>query len=405
MNGIIKRFIDSKISGGILLVFATFCALVFQNLDFTHDLYNSFINYEFNALGHLVHHDQTTVFWINEFLMPIYFFMVGLELKREILIGQLKRFSQVFLPSFAAIGGVITPAIIYFALNHGDPFAARGWAIPTTTDIAFSLGVITLLGSRVPLSLKMFLLTAAIMDDIYAILIIAFFYSSTLGFFYLFCAALTVGGLILLNSMHVKSMIPFIVLSLLLWFFTLNSGIHPTVAGVIAAFCIPLSNLKTGYSMLIQMEHALLKPINLLLLPLFAFVNAGVYLKGMDLNLVLHPVSVGIMVGLFFGKQFGIFCFSWILIKLKLAKLPEGSDFLQLYGLSIVFGIGFTMALFVGDLSFSSDPSRFMQVEKLAILIVSLISGVAGYLFIRFVSSKNIKPNKTQKLINKLNES
>lgn len=388
MNGIIKSFIDSKISAGILLVFATFCALLFQNLDFSYELYNSFVNAKFNILGDLVHHDQTTVFWINEFLMPIYFFMVGLELKREILIGQLKRFSQVFLPSFAAIGGVLTPALIYFAFNHGDAFAARGWAIPTTTDIAFSLGVITLLGSRVPPSLKMFLLTAAIMDDIYAILIIAFFYSSQLGFAYLFCAFLTVLGLIILNANHVKSIFPFIFLSLLLWFFTLNSGIHPTVAGVIAAFCIPLSNLKTGYSMLIQMEHALLKPINLLLLPLFAFVNAGVSLKGMELSQLLHPVSLGIMFGLFFGKQFGIFSFTWLLVKLKLAKLPEGSNFLQLYGLCIVFGIGFTMALFVGDLSFSSDPDRFMQVEKLAILLISLFSGIAAYLFIRFVSSK-----------------
>lgn len=387
MNGIIKSFIDSKISAGILLVFATFCALLFQNLDFSHELYTSFVNAKFNLLGHLVHHEQTTVFWINEFLMPIYFFMVGLELKREILIGQLKRFSQVFLPSFAAIGGVLTPALIYFAFNHGDAFAARGWAIPTTTDIAFSLGVITLLGSRVPASLKMFLLTAAIMDDIYAILIIAFFYSTQLGFAYLFCALLTVLGLIILNAMHVKSVIPFILLSLLLWFFTLNSGIHPTVAGVIAAFCIPLSNKKTGYSMLIQMEHALLKPINLLLLPLFAFVNAGVSLKGMNLELLFHPVSLGIMFGLFFGKQIGVFSFTWLLIKLKLAKLPEGSTFLQLYGLCIVFGIGFTMALFVGDLSFSSDPNKFMQVEKLAILLVSLFSGIAAYLFIRFVSS------------------
>lgn len=387
MNGIIKSFIDSKISAGILLVFATFCALLFQNLDFSHELYTSFVNAKFNVLGDLVHHEQTTVFWINEFLMPIYFFMVGLELKREILIGQLKRFSQVFLPSFAAIGGVLTPALIYFAFNHGDAFAARGWAIPTTTDIAFSLGVITLLGSRVPASLKMFLLTAAIMDDIYAILIIAFFYSTQLGFAYLFCALLTVLGLIILNAMHVKSVIPFILLSLLLWFFTLNSGIHPTVAGVIAAFCIPLSNKKTGYSMLIQMEHALLKPINLLLLPLFAFVNAGVSLKGMNLELLFHPVSLGIMFGLFFGKQIGVFSFTWLLIKLKLAKLPEGSTFLQLYGLCIVFGIGFTMALFVGDLSFSSDPNKFMQVEKLAILLVSLFSGIAAYLFIRFVSS------------------
>lgn len=382
-NGVLKEFLNSETCAGIFLVIATIFALSFANLNLTKELYTNFINFEIPLFGHLIHHKQTVQFWINDFFMAIFFFLVGLELKREVYIGQLKNFSQILLPSFAAIGGVLFPALIYLLFNFNNGFALHGWAIPTATDIAFSIGVLALLGSRVPTSLKIFILTLAIIDDLCAILIIALFYGSTLNFIYFSLAILTFGALILLNRFDVKNRYFYIALSLILWFFTLNSGIHATIAGVLAAFTIPITNKKLGKSLLIHLEHALVKPVNLSILPIFAFVNAGIFIRDIDLAHLAHPVSLGIICGLFFGKQIGIFLFSFILIKLKLAKLPENSNFKQLYGVCIICGIGFTMALFVDSLAFAKDPFAFLKVDTLAILIGSLLSGVTGYFFLK----------------------
>lgn len=388
-NGVLKEFLKGESSSGFFLVLATILALFCANFSFTKDIYSAFISFELPLFGNLVHHKQNIQFWINDFFMAIFFFLIGLELKREVYIGQLKKFSQILLPTFAALGGVIFPALIYFAFNHGDAFALQGWAIPTATDIAFSVGVLALLGSKVPSSLKIFILTLAIIDDLCAILIIALFYASSLNFIFLSLAALTFFLMIILNLSHVKNKYLYIILSLFLWFFTLNSGIHATIAGVLAAFCIPITNKKLGKSLLIHFEHILLKPVNFSILPIFAFVNAGIYVKDIDLAHLLHPVSLGIICGLFFGKQIGIFLFSTILIKLKLATLPENSNFLQLYGISILCGIGFTMALFVDSLAFSQNPLAFAKVDTLAILLASLLAGFVGFFFLKFSLKKN----------------
>ena len=329
--------------------------------------------------------DEDMHFWINDFLMAIFFFAIGLELKREKIEGQLRHFSQILLPSFAALGGVMAPAIIFTVLNWGDSEALKGWAIPTATDIAFAVGVMALLGKRIPASLKIFVLTLAIMDDLCAILIIALFYSSTLNLTYLIGAGICVIIMFVMNKMKVDKKLLFVIVALILWVMVLNSGIHATIAGVVAGFCIPLQT-RSG-SMLKDMEHGLAYPVNFFILPIFAFANAGVSLAGMSPSYLFGPVPMGIALGLFFGKQFGIFAFSWALIKAKIAYLPENSNWAQLYAVCIICGIGFTMALFVDNLAYGGSDI-YRHTDKLAVFIGSIVSGLVGYIVAKVVGPK-----------------
>lgn len=383
----IKILLDNESTAGVLLLFCAIFAMIFKNSDALSGIYDWFVSLKIVVGVGDLRLDKSFKWWIDDALMAVFFFSIGLELKRERLEGQLKDFSQVFLPTFAAIGGVIFPAVIFSLVNLGDPEAMRGWAIPTATDIAFAVGVLALLGKRVPSSLKIFVLTLAIMDDLCAILIIAFFYSAALNFIYLGLAAVCILALILLNKSGSNRKFPYIVLSLLLWVFVLNSGIHATIAGVLAAFCIPLHSKHAKSSMLEDMGKFLHYPVSYIILPLFAFANAGISLAGMEISYLLGGVPMGIMLGLFFGKQIGIFLFSYVIIKLKYASMPEDSNWVKLYAIAIICGIGFTMALFVDNLAYGNSDI-YHYTDKLGILLASLISGVVGYVIARFASHK-----------------
>lgn len=379
----IKNLLNSESAIGILLILAAFLAILFQNISFLSDFYNSFTHYKFLSLPDYKI-EGSIHFWVNDALMVFFFFLIGLELKREMMIGQLKDISQVTLPIAAAIGGVLMPAIIFVAINSGDEFVMKGWAIPTATDIAFAVGVLALLGDKVPSSLKLFILTIAIIDDLCAILIIAIFYSDDLNLLFLGLSFITTIALFLTNKAKVDKKTPYIAIGILLWFFVLNSSIHATIAGVIVAFCIPL---KGKNSMLKSMEHALHTPVNFIILPLFAFVNAGVSLKGIGIDQLFSSVSLGIILGLFLGKQIGIFLFSFIIVKLNLANLPKNSNWTQIYAMGMICGIGFTMSLFINNLAYGGSD-EFGYADRLAILLGSLISGVSGYLLARFSGNK-----------------
>lgn len=379
----LKNLLHSESSIGVLLILAAFLAILFQNISFLSDSYNSFTHLKFLSFPDFKI-EGSVHFWVNDALMVLFFFLIGLELKREMIIGQLKDISQVILPVVAAIGGVLIPAIIFVALNSGDEFALQGWAIPTATDIAFAVGILALLGNRVPSSLKLFILTIAIIDDLCAILIIAIFYSDDLNLLFLGLSFIATIALMLINKVNINKKAPYITFGILLWFFVLNSGIHATITGVITAFTIPL---KGKNSMLKSMEHAIHTPVNFIILPIFAFVNAGVSLKGIGVEQIFGPVSLGIILGLFLGKQIGIFLFSFIVVKLNLANLPKNSNWTQIYAMGMICGIGFTMSLFINNLAYGGSET-FGYADRLAILLGSLISGVSGYLLARITGKK-----------------
>lgn len=386
MKEIIKKIFLSESGAGMLLLFSAFLALVFANTPWLSDFYNWFIHFKILPYEPL-NINGSVHFWINDALMAIFFFTIGLELKREMLEGQLKHFSQVLLPVFAALGGVVFPAIIFLIINSGDIIAIKGWAIPTATDIAFAVGVLALLGRRLPTSLKIFVLTLAIMDDLCAIVIIALFYSGNLSFLYLGLSFFAVICMIGINKAGVGSKMPYILLSILLWFFVLNSGVHSSIAGVVAAFTIPLYT-KKGNSMTKELENTLGFSVNYIILPLFAFVNAGVSLIGLQVSHVLGTVPVGIFLGLFLGKQIGIFLFSFIIIKARFAYMPEKANWKQLYAVAIICGIGFTMALFVDNLAYGEHSMELYHgTDKLAILCASFVSGLVGYFFAKAVGN------------------
>ena len=322
--------------------------------------------------------------------MAIFFLLIGLEVKREVLEGHLSTPSQVVLPIMAAIGGMAVPALIYMYLNLGDAVAINGWAIPTATDIAFALGILSLLGKRVPLSLKIFLMALAIIDDLGAIVIIALFYTAELSAVSITVAAVALALLAFLNYMGVMKKGAYFIIGLILWVSVLKSGVHATLAGVALAFTIPLYGRDEAgeiMSPLKTIEHHLHDWVALLILPLFAFVNAGVDVAGISLGQMSEAVPLGIFLGLFLGKQFGVFGFSWVAIKMGMAKLPEGSSWWQLYGVSVLTGIGFTMSLFITSLAFEADD-LFQYTDKLAILLASLASGLCGYLILKYSKSK-----------------
>ncbi|NQY23106.1 MAG: Na+/H+ antiporter NhaA [Campylobacteraceae bacterium] len=385
----LDEFIKKESSAGILLIFVTIFALILKNTDFS-SLYDAFLHTPVEIKFGALQIAKPLILWINDGLMAIFFFLIGLEVKREVLEGHLSTLKQVALPAFAAVGGMLVPALVYVYFNIGDDVAMRGWAIPTATDIAFALGILAMLGKRVPLSLKIFLMALAILDDLGAIIIIALFYTADLSTLSIIVAAVCIVVLIIMNKLNVIKPAAFIIIGVILWISVLKSGVHATLAGVALAFTIPIVSRKENgehFSMLKDMEHSLHYWVAFFILPLFAFVNAGIDLRGISFEQVLNPVPLGIMLGLFFGKQIGVFVFSYIAIKLKWASLPEGANFKQLYAVAVLTGIGFTMSLFVNSLAFPDD-TMFAYTDKLAVLIGSFASGILGYFLLRFFTNK-----------------
>lgn len=323
--------------------------------------------------------------WINDGLMAVFFFLVGLELKREVLEGELVDRRNIILPAIGAIGGMFVPAAIYLYFNAGDSVAQQGWAIPAATDIAFALGVLALLGSRVPISLKIFLTTLAIFDDLGAIIVIAFFYTSKLSLSALIVTALCLPILFVLNRKNVVSNSPYMLIGVIMWVAMLKSGVHATLAGVLLAMFIPMrSKAEPAVSPLMRLEHDLHSIVAFFILPIFAFANAGINFSGMGSEQLFHGVPLGIALGLFVGKQVGIFGLCGLAIKLKLADLPKGMNWASFYGTAALCGIGFTMSLFIGSLAFEETGVNLLFDERLGIVIGSLLSGLLGYLILKF---------------------
>jgi len=381
---VIEQFMQKEAAPGILLISATILALLLSNTIMS-PLYESFLHIPVEIRIGSLYLDKSLYHWVNDGLMAIFFLLIGLEVKREALEGHLSSLKQLSLPGIAAIGGMVVPAAVYLAFNSNDPVAVNGWAIPTATDIAFALGILSLLGKRVPVSLKIFLMALAIIDDLGAIVIIAIFYTTDLSSLSIAVALMSLLALIALNMFGVTKKAAYFIIGIILWVSVLKSGVHATLAGVALAFTIPLNandKNKQSISPLKDIENGLHFWVAFFILPLFAFVNAGVNITEISLQQMSESVPMGIMLGLFIGKQLGVFGFSWLAIKLQLAELPKGSNWLQLYGVSLLTGIGFTMSLFIVSLAFEDDQ-LFQYTDKLAILIGSSMSGVMGYLILK----------------------
>ena len=331
--------------------------------------------------------DLSVLHWINDALMAVFFFVVTLEIKREFIQGELSRPKQALLPIIGAVGGMAVPALIYVIINFETGHTLKGWAIPSATDIAFSIGVLSLLGSRIPISLKVFLTALAIIDDLGAIIIIALFYSTEVQYTYLILMLISFIALLALNKFQIKKFLPYFLIGLFLWYFTHGSGIHSTISGVILATAIPHKKREKDFSLLLKIEHILSPYVAFGIMPLFALANAGVVLHGISLNTLMAPVPLGILCGLFFGKQIGVFLFSYLSIKFKLAEMPTNSNWLKLYGVGILTGIGFTMSLFVGNLAFF-DQTQYSDGVKIGVLTGSLLSTLVGYLLLLIVTKK-----------------
>ena len=385
----IQSFMKKETSSGILLMITTVLALLCSN-SLLSPYYQSFLHIPIAIQIGALHLEHSLYHWVNDGLMAVFFFLIGLEVKREAMVGQLASFKSVVLPGIAAVGGMLVPALVYVACNAGDAVAMKGWAIPTPTDIAFALAVLSLLGNRVPTSLKIFLMALAIMDDLGAIIIIALFYSTDLSTLSLWIAGISLATLVLLNYFHVTRRAVYIVIGIILWVSVLKSGVHATLAGVALAFTIPLYGKdKSKPSPLKSLEHDIHPWVAFVILPLFAFVNAGVDMRNISLEQLANPVPLGILLGLFVGKQVGVFVLSWLAIQLKWAKLPEGANWVHFYGVSVLTGIGFTMSLFITSLAFEDD-TLFQYTDKLAILLASLLSGILGYAVLKYTNSNNV---------------
>ncbi|MGB4247902.1 MAG: Na+/H+ antiporter NhaA [Pseudohongiellaceae bacterium] len=382
-NNAIANFFRMESSSGILLMVAAVLALVMANSPLA-PYYALFIDTPVQVQIGALEIAKPLLLWINDGLMAVFFFLVGLELKRELLEGELSSMRKVVLPGFGAVGGMLIPATVYLLINAGDPQATSGWAIPAATDIAFALGILALLGSRVPISVKVFLTSLAIFDDIGAIVIIAVFYTDQISLLSLLIAGSCIPLLALLNRRGVEARSVYIAIGLVMWVSMLKSGVHATLTGVILAMFIPMrSAADPDYSPLREWEHDLHVVVAFFTLPLFAFVNAGISLQGVGLDQLTHGVPLGIALGLFVGKQLGVFGMCWLAIKLRLADMPEGMSWLSLYGTAILCGVGFTMSLFIGSLAFESTGIDRTFDERLGIIIGSLLSGVVGYLVLR----------------------
>ena len=381
-----KWFFKLEAASGLILLMAAIAALLISNSNFSEYYFNSLKHYLFIGINNFGL-KLSVIHWINDALMAIFFFFVTLEIKREFIEGELSNMKQALLPIIAAVGGMLIPALFYIFVNFGDSETLNGWAIPSATDIAFSLGILSLLGSRIPISLKVFLTALAIIDDLGAIVIIAFFYSGDLNITYLGLILFSYILLLILNKYNVKKFMPYLIIGCFLWFFTYQSGVHATIAGVLLATTIPHRQKTKDFSLLIKIEHAISPYVAFLIMPLFAFANAGVSLNGLTFSSLLLPVPLGILLGLFVGKQVGVMFFSYVSIKLKLAQMPNNSTWLSLYGVSILTGIGFTMSLFVGNLAFANNI-QYIDGVKIGVLSGSLLSTIFGYIILLCTSKK-----------------
>lgn len=375
-------------ASGLLLIAAAILALIINNSPLSW-LYNGLLETPVVAQIGALKIAKPLLLWINDGLMALFFLLIGLEVKREVLEGQLSKPSQIVLPGMAAIGGMLVPALIYWFLNRDNPAALNGWAIPTATDIAFALGVLALLGKRVPTSLKLFLMTLAIIDDLGAIVIIAIFYSGALSTLSLMLAAACIAALVAMNRMGVVKLGPYMIIGLILWVCVLKSGVHATLAGVTLAFCIPLRTRNAEPSPAQALEHALHPWVAFGILPLFAFANAGLSLKGVTLESFTHHVPMGIAIGLLLGKTIGVFGLSWLTVKSGITALPAGANWGQVLGVAILCGIGFTMSLFVGSLAFVPGSSDYAGMDRMGILTGSLLAALIGYTVTAAASRKN----------------
>ena len=380
-----RWFFKLEAASGLVLLFAAIIALFISNSGLA-DLYfatlNKYLFIGINNFGLKL----SVLHWINDALMAIFFFFVTLEIKREFLQGELSNIKQALLPIIAAVGGMLVPALFYVFINLGDSETLNGWAIPSATDIAFSLGVLSLLGKRVPISLKIFLTALAIIDDLGAIVIIAFFYSGNIQITYLILMAIALMVLFVFNKFNIKIFLPYLIIGILLWDFTHQSGIHATISGVLLALLIPHDVKDQSKSLLLKLEHAISPYVAFGIMPLFAFANAGVSLDGIGFSTLLNPEPLGIVCGLFIGKQIGVFGFSYLSVKFGFAEKPSNSNWLNFYGVAILTGIGFTMSLFVGNLAFETSQ-QYLDGVKIGVLVGSLLSTLVGY-FLLLLSTK-----------------
>ena len=379
-------FFKLEAASGIVLLFAAVIALFISNSELSILYFSTLERYLFIGINNFGL-KLSVLHWINDALMAIFFFFVTLEIKREFLQGELSNIKQALLPIIAAVGGMLVPALIYVFINLGDGETLKGWAIPSATDIAFSLGVLSLLGKRVPLSLKVFLTALAIIDDLGAIVIIALFYSGDLSIKYLSLMLLAFIILLVMNKFNIKKFLPYLIVGIFLWDFTHNSGIHATIAGVLLAITIPHRKKDKDFSLLIKVEHAISPYVAFGIMPIFAFANAGVSLEGLSFSSLLDKVPLGIVLGLFVGKQLGVFIFSYISIKLKIAQMPSNTSWYNFYGVGVLTGIGFTMSLFVGNLAFA-ESMQYMDGVKIGVLTGSLLSTLFGYFLILLTPNK-----------------
>ena len=384
----ITEFLKLESASGIILVGAAVLAMLLANSPLAH-YYALFIDTPVEIRIGALQIAKPLLLWINDGLMAVFFFLIGLELKREVLEGELSDLKKVVLPGLGALGGMVVPAAVYLAFNLDDPVAVKGWAIPAATDIAFALGVLTLLGSRVPSSLKIFVTSMAIFDDIGAILVIAFFYTSELSIFAFLIAGICILVLWYLNYRGVTERSVYLVVGIVMWIAMLKSGIHATLAGIVLAMFIPMSSKHNkDVSPLKEFEHDLHAAVAFIILPVFAFANSGISLSGVGIDQLTHGVTMGIVFGLLIGKQVGIFTCCWIGIQLKIASMPKGMSWLSLYGTAILCGIGFTMSLFIGSLAFEETGVNLLFDERMGIIIGSILSGILGYLVLRNSLSK-----------------
>ncbi|NWL20637.1 Na+/H+ antiporter NhaA [Pseudomonas umsongensis] len=383
------RFFQLEAASGLLLIAAAILALIINNSPLSW-LYNGLLETPVVAQIGALKIAKPLLLWINDGLMAMFFLLIGLEVKREVLDGQLSKPSQIVLPGAAAIGGMVVPALIYWFLNRDNPPALNGWAIPTATDIAFALGVLALLGKRVPVSLKLFLMTLAIIDDLGAIIIIAIFYSGELSTLSLALAAACIAALIGMNRLGVVKLGPYMIIGLILWVCVLKSGVHATLAGVTLAFCIPLRTKNAEPSPLLTLEHALHPWVAYGILPLFAFANAGLSLSGVTAESFTHNVPMGIAIGLLLGKTIGVYGLTWLAVKTGIAALPQGANWGQVLGVAILCGIGFTMSLFVGSLAFEPGVSDYAGMDRMGILTGSILAALIGYAVTAAASRRSV---------------
>lgn len=378
MLNTLKDFIKLESASGIMLIAAAVVAMILANSPLSAH-YGLLIEMPVEIRVGPLQIAKPLLLWVNDGLMAVFFFLVGLELKREFLEGEFSDRQNVIFPAIGAVGGMVVPACIYIFLNRSNPVAIQGWAIPAATDIAFALGILSLLGNRVPPALKVFLVSLAIFDDVGAIIIIAVFYSDSLSLNALLVATGCLAVLLALNRSRVMETAPYILVGVIMWVAVLKSGVHATLAGVLLALFIPMRDVRApDRSPLIELEHNLHTAVAFGILPLFAFVNSGISLLGVGMDYLLHPVPLGIAAGLFFGKQAGVFVFCWLAVQLGAAKLPQGVNWANLYGVSLLCGVGFTMSLFIGSLAFETTGQNLLFDERLGIIIGSVLSACAG---------------------------